>query len=470
MLLLALPASAKVRLGVVVSVDQMRADYLDRVFARLREEGAVFTNARHTHLPTETGPGHAAISSGRLPRTHGIVGNDWYDRVLGRDTYCLEDSVYGLGPDHMQGPTLADGLKAVSPRSRVFAVSSKDRSAITLGGRKADLALWFDRKKGEFVTSAYYRRPAWLDRFNERLRESGRLAPKDGKVPSADMATPVLDQVTRELVSELVAREKPGRGPEPDLLLVSFSGTDTVGHSHGISGEAMRAQLESLDKEFSILLAQLEKTAGGSLVLALSSDHGAVPEPEGEAGKALGIRRFDWVDFGKRLEGALQQRWPSESRRIVSNQVPHLYLDPAFVAKAGLAEAARTLAALDGVHRVYVPGDVLAGRHDADPLAATLKLSIRPDRSGDLFLVLKQDVLLHDKVPGTSHGSPWDYDARVPLVFWGRGVKPGRHDVPAAVVDLAPTLARLIGFDYPAGDGGAVRGEALAPAALAEAR
>lgn len=446
----------------MVSVDQMRADYLDRAFARLRGEGAVFTQARHTHVPTETAPGHAAISSGRLPRTHGIVANDWYDRVLGRDTYCLEDPVFGLGPDHMQGPTLADGLKAVSPRSRVFAVSSKDRSAITMGGRKADVALWFDRNKGEFTTSAYYRRPAWLDRFNERLKESGRLALRDGKVPSAALATPVLDQVTRELVSELLSREKPGRGPVPDLLMVSFSGTDTVGHSHGISGEPMRAQLESLDKEFSILLAQLEKASGGELVLALSADHGAVPEPEGEAGKALGIRRYDWRGYGQALEAALQKRWPSEKRRILSNQIPHLYFDPAFAASAGLGELAKVLAAQEGVHRVYAPADVLAGKHDADPLAAALKLSIRPDRSGDLLLILKPDVLLHDKVPGTSHGSPWDYDARVPLVFWGKGVKAGRYDVPAAVVDLAPTMARLVGFDYPAGDGGALRAEALA--------
>jgi predicted AlkP superfamily pyrophosphatase or phosphodiesterase len=451
----------------------MRPEYLDRMFARLREEGAVFTQARHTHVPTETAPGHAAISSGRLPRTHGIVGNDWYDRVLGRDTYCMEDALFGLSPEHMQGPTLADALKALSPESRVFSVSSKDRSAITLGGRKGDVVLWFDRMKGEFVTSSYYARPAWLGRFNEKLKKSGRLALKDGRVPSAALATPVVDQATRELVSELIEREKPGRGRALDLLMVSFSGTDTVGHTHGISGEPMRAQLESLDKEFSILLAQLEKASGGELVLALSADHGAVPEPEGEAGKALGIQRYDWRGYGQALEAALQKKWPSEKRRILSNQLPHLYFDPAFAASAGLGELAKALAAQEGVHRVYDPAAVLAGKHDADPLAQRLKHSIRPDRSGDLLVILKEDVLLHDKVPGTSHGSPWDYDARVPLVFWGKGVKAGRYDAPAAVVDLAPTLARLLGFDYPAGDGGALRMEALAQppaAAPAEAR
>lgn len=462
LLLLAARAGAEVKLGVVVAVDQMRADYLGRVFSRLREEGAVFTRARHTHVPTETAPGHAAISTGRLPATHGIVGNDWYDRRLGRDTYCMEDEPYGIGPAHLLGPTLADGLKAFSPRSRVFAVSSKDRAAITLGGRKADYALWFERKTGAFTTSPYYARPAWLDAFNARLARSGRLAPRDGKVPAAQMASPVIDQVTRELVSELLAREKVGRGAATDLLLVSFSGTDTVGHAYGLSGPEMRAQLDSLDREFATLLSELEKASGGSLALALSADHGAVPEPEGEAGRKLGMERYDWAAFGRTLEEALQKRWPSGSRLIVSNQLPHLYFDAAFARKAGLAEIARTLAALPGVHKVYDPASVLAGAHDADPLAAALKRSIFPGRSGDLLMILKPQVLLHDRVPGTSHGSPWEEDAAVPLAFWGRGVKPGRVDAPAAVVDLAPTMAKLLGFDYPPGDGGAVRAEALA--------
>lgn len=448
---------------MVIVVDQMRPEYLDRVFARPREEGAVFTRARHTHLPTETAPGHAAISTGRLPDVHGIVGNDWYDRVAGRDAYCVGDAVFGIGPEHLGGPTLADALKAADPEARVFALSSKDRSAVLLGGRKADLALWFDRKKGEFTTSGYYRRPEWLDAFNEGLRKSGRLALRDGKVAPAVLASPALDVVTRELASELVRREKVGRGRSTDLLLVSFSGTDTVGHTYGIQSPEMDAQLASLDKEFALLTGELEKASNGDFVLALSADHGAAPEPERPLGKSLGIRRIDWAAFGRALEAELQKKWPAPGKKwIVSYQVPHLYMDRALLAARGPRAVARILEAVAGAHKVYVPSEVLAGRHDADPLASVLKRSIRADRTGDLFLITKEDVLLHDKIPGTSHGSPWEYDAAVPLVFWGRGVRPGRVDAPAAVIDLAPTMARLLGFDYPAAEGGAVRRETLA--------
>lgn len=448
----------------------MRADYLERVFARLREEGAVFTKARHTHLPTETAPGHAAISTGRLPDVHGIVGNDWYDRARGKEVYCVADAPYGIGPSNLGGPTLADGLKAADPEARVFSLSSKDRSAVILGGRKADLALWFDRNKGEFTTSRYYRRPGWLDAFNARLKASGALAVKDGKVPSATMATPALDRATRELASELVRREKVGRGPSTDLLLVSFSGTDTVGHTHGIQSPEMDAQLASLDRELSTLLAELEKASRGELVLALSSDHGAVPEPERPLGKSLGVRRFDWYAFGKSLEAALQKRWPSPGRPwLVSIQVPHLYVDPALAAERGLGAVRDALAKVEGVSGVFVPAEVQAGLHDGQPLADALKRSIRGDRSGDLLLVVEENVLLHDKSPGTSHGSPWDHDAAVPLVFWGKGVRKARVDAPAAVIDLAPTMGRLLGFDYPAAEGGQVRVEALAEAP-AEAR
>ncbi|MDX6768388.1 MAG: alkaline phosphatase family protein [Elusimicrobiota bacterium] len=465
LVLLACPAAAKVRLGVVVSVDQMRPDYLERVFARLREEGAVFAKARHTHVPTETAPGHAAISTGRLPETHGIVGNDWYDRVAGKDAYCVADAVFGIGPEHLSGPTLADALKAGEPAARVFSVSSKDRSAVLLGGRKADLVLWFDRGLGEFTTSGYYRRPAWLDAFNAALKKSALLPLTDGKVPSSVMASPALDQATRRLVSELVVREKVGRGPGTDLLLVSFSGTDTVGHSHGIQSAMMDAQLESLDREFTGLLAELEAASGGDLVLALSADHGAVPEPEGPLGRGMGIRRLDWLAFGRSLEAALQKKWPAKDRRrIVSYQVPHIYLDQAFVDAKGLEPIARVLRKVDGVGAVLIPAAVAGGAHDGDAVAAVVARSIRADRSGDLFVITAPDVLLHDKVPGTSHGSPWDYDAAVPLVFWGKGVRRGRVEAPAAVIDLAPTMARLLGFDYPPAPGGAVRLEALAEA------
>lgn len=476
-LLLALAAlapsasAAAPRLGVVVVVDQMRPEYLDRSdradggFRRLRNEGAVFTQARHLHIPTETGPGHAAISTGRTPAVHGIVANDWYDRFSGSETYCVADAAYGIGPDHLRGPTLADGLKAADPKARVFSASGKDRAAVLLGGRRADLAIWFDRTKGEFTTSAYYRRPAWLDAFNARLKKTGLLPVKDGRVPKNLVASPAYDQALDLLVTELVTREKIGSGPR-DLLLVSYSGTDLVGHRYGIDAPEMDAQLKSLDGLLGGLLKRLEAASGNSLALAFSADHGAIPAPEDPSGKARGVKRLDWKEFDAALEGALQAEWPRAGKRwIADNQIPYLYLDRAAAEARGLEwhdfvkKAAKVLSSVAGVAGVY-PADARG-----TPFDEQFRRSYDPSRSGDLFVIMGENVLLHDQVPGTSHGTPWDYDARVPFVFWGRGVRAGRYDAPAATVDLAPTLGRLIGLDYPPGDGARIRTEALSDAA-----
>lgn len=462
------PAQAAVRLGVVVVVDQMRPEYLDRSdlpdggFRRLRREGAVFTRARHLHVPTETAPGHAAISTGRSPAVHGIVANDWFDRVSGSETYCMADAAYGLGPEHLRGPTLADALKAADTKSRVFAVAGKDRGSIILGGRKADVTLWFDRFNGEFTTSSYYRRPPWLAAFNAELKRKGLLPVKGKRVPKELIASPVYDQALDLLVAELVKRERVGRGAGTDLLLVSYSGTDLVGHTHGLEVPEMDAQLKSLDALTGRLLRLVDKASGGSVALALSSDHGAIPSPEDAAGKALGVRRVDWQRFGAELEKVLQEMRPLPGERwILSNQTPHLYLNMAAAGRLGLekrdflSRAAKALALVDGAGGVYVAGD------KGSPFDEAFRRSYDPSRSGDLFLIMAENVLLGDAPPGTSHGTPWEYDARVPLVFWGRGVAGGVFDAPAATVDVAPTLGRLLGLDYPPGEGAAVRFEAL---------
>lgn len=475
---LALPSAAagiaRPRLGVVAVVDQMRADYLERDasysggFKRLAREGAVFTAARHRHVPTETGPGHAAISTGRTPATHGIVANDWYDRALGAETYCVADAPYGIGPGHLSGPTLADALKSADPRARVFAVAGKDRAAVLLGGRRPDLALWLDRAKGVFTTSSYYSRPEWLDGFNAELRASGLLPLKDGKLAAETLAGPAVDEATARLVAELARREKLGRGASTDLLLVSFSATDTVGHRYGTEGPEMTAQLRALDGILGRMLDQWATASDGNMVLALSADHGAMRTPEDPSGKSKGMRRLDWDQFGAALEAALQSRWPSSGKSwILLNAAPHIYLNRALSEERGLdwlafrREAAALLAKVDGAARVLVTDDVPA-LPSADALKAVLLRSIRLDRAGDLLLITRENVFLHDQPTGTSHGSPWDDDARVPLVFWGRGVKAQRSDAAASPLDIAPTLGRLLGLAYAPADGGALRAEVAA--------
>ena len=478
--LAAAPAGAadepRPKLGVVVVVDQMRADYLERDpgfkggFKRLVREGAVFTEARHLHIPTETGPGHAAISTGRAPVTHGIIANEWFDRATGTDTYCVADVPYGIGPQHLDGPTLADALKAAQPAARVFSVSGKDRAAVLLGGRRPDVVLWLDRAKGVFTTSSYYRRPAWLDKFNAGLLESGLLPLKNGRVPAEVLASPAVDEATARLVRELMRRENVGHGPATDLLLVSFSATDTVGHRYGTEAPEMIAQLRALDATLGRLLGEWEKASGGSLVLALSADHGAIPSPEDPSGAALHVRRLDWDAFAASLEAVLQKRWPSPSEPwMLSVDVPHVYLNHALVLRRGFdwsdfrREAAKLVEGVPGVDRVVLNTEI-PSLPDSDPLSALLRRSMRPGRGGDLFVLIGENVLIHDQPTGTSHGTRWDYDAHVPLVFWGRGVSAGHFKAAASPMDIAPTLGRLLGLDYPAGDGGALRTEVGAEA------
>jgi predicted AlkP superfamily pyrophosphatase or phosphodiesterase len=249
--------------------------------------------------------------------------------------------------------------------------------------------------------------------------------------------------------------------------MVSYSGTDLVGHAHGLEAPMMDAQLKSLDGQLGRLLDRLGKASGGGLALALSSDHGAIPAPEDASGKARGVVRHDWLGFAKSLEDALQAKWPAPGRRwILSAQTPHL--DRALAAEKGCdwpdfkRRAAKVLAKVPGAHRALSAEDA-AALPSSDPLSAVLRRSYEPARGGDLWVLMAENALLHDQAPGTSHGTHWDYDARVPLLFWGRGVKAGAYGGPAATVDLAPTLARLLGLEYAPGEGAAVRTEALTP-------
>jgi predicted AlkP superfamily pyrophosphatase or phosphodiesterase len=284
-----------------------------------------------------------------------------------------------------------------------------------------------------------------------------------------------VDEATARLVEELMRREGVGRGPATDLLLVSFSATDTIGHRYGTEAPEMTAQLRALDATLGRLLGDWENASRRSLVLALTADHGAIPSPEDPSGRALRVLRLDKKTFDASLEEALQKRWPAPGERwVLSSDVPHLYLNRALAVRKNIdwlefrREAAKLLGAIPGVDRVVLNTEI-QDLPDSDPLAAVLRRSMRPGRGGDLWLLIGENVLLHDQPTGTSHGTRWDYDAHVPLVFWGRGVSAGRFAAAASPMDIAPTLGRLLGLDYPAADGGALRSEVALSTAAAGA-
>lgn len=465
-LCLALPAAAAPKLLVIVSVDQMRADYFDRYATQfssglktLFEQGAFWTEAHHTHIPTETGPGHSVILTGKYPGGTGIVGNGWWDRASSTDVYCVRDSVHGLGPENLLAYTLGDALKAKDPASRVVSLSMKDRAAILMGGKKADAAIWFDKKNGEFTSSSYYgAKPGWLAGFNAKLRARGVKAKKF-------LATPEADRVLLELVEEAALEYQVGVDTHTDILAVSFSATDYIGHEYGPDSPEMKKQLMQLDNTLGELIGFLTVQLGkDNFDLVLTADHAVIPVPEQAAGKKMGGRRVLKSKLEDEFEKILQALHPAPGKKWLMKSLkpdvyflPNIYLNRALAEREKLdwpsllKEAAKAFREVDGVAQIYVPGEWDA----RDRYAEVHRRSYNPLRSGDLIMLPKEGVLADDG-DLTGHGSPYRYDTNVPLVFFGVDFKTGLFAEFTRVTDLAPTCARLLGVDFPPTDGSRV--------------
>lgn len=486
---LAAPAAGAPRLVVVVSVDQMRADYLDRFagkftggFKTLYEGGAVLTSARHDHVPTETAPGHAAILTGRHPDRHGIVGNEWRDRAAGKEVYCVSDEVHGKGPQNLEAYTVGDALKSKSPKSLVVSLSLKDRAAILLGGHKADAAVWWDKSKGEFVTSSYYARPAWLDDFNAKLKAPGGVLAGAPTTYFAKLQeTPKADRLLLDLVERALLEYPLGEDDAPDILAIGFSGTDYVGHAFGPDSKQMTQQLMALDGELGELLKVLTtQVPKDKLAVALTADHAVMPLPESDWGKQAKARRILDSDLGAQAEKILQTLKPAPGQKWVEGlSMPNLFLNKDLARAQGLdwpmylRQAAKALSGLDGLAFAYVAAETRdsplssapLGKEDPRPveqrLAGAFERSYFPGRSGDIFLLPKENVLIAFDKTSATHGTPYDYDSRVPMIFWGGDIKTGLFASPARVTDFAPTLGALLDMEFPPAKGSRVWKEVL---------
>ncbi len=348
-------AKMKQKLVVVVVVDQMRADFLNRYaglftdgFARLLKEGKLYTNAHQDHALTVTAAGHASISTGMFPSHHGIVSNDWYERTEKRKVYCSDDTsanvlgypdMAGRSPARMLKSALGDWLKAASPQSKVFAISRKDRPAIMMGGKHPDGVYWYNSRNGAFVTSEYYAKsyPAWVDSFNalklaDRYLEKGwtKLAdeeayfvsredefmaefdglhttfphgfPSEAGKPnrayySALTTSPFTDELVFEFARAAVTNEGLGRDGYPDLLFVGCSAADAIGHAFGPLSQEAQDHYMRLDKYLGDFMRFLDETVGErNYVLVLTGDHGGLPLPEDLKRRGFDAKRVSFRD------------------------------------------------------------------------------------------------------------------------------------------------------------------------------
>ena len=506
-----LPPSHDVRLVLLVAVDQFRYDYLTRFrgeytdgIKRLLSDGAVFTNANLEHYPTVTAIGHATMLTGATPAVSGIIGNDWFDRQTAAIvTSVSDDTVKPLGaetgsaasPRRLLVSTVGDELKMASPRSgisadasRVFGVSLKDRSAILPVGRGADAAYWWDTQSGRFVTSTYYfaDTPEWVRTFNDRKLADTHAAEswtslalpsnplrqlpneRGAALYDAVYGSPFGNELLLSFADELLNRERLGQRSATDLLSVSFSSNDSVGHTYGPDSPQVRDIAVRTDRAIGQLLARVDKLVGlEHTLVAFTSDHGVAPVPEWLQERAHTGGRITTGELFDPIQKALTAQFGG-GQWLMTTAGSSPYLNYAMIEQRQLdvsavrRVAAEAAAKVPHVARVYTRDQLLRGEVPNDRIGSRVLRGFNAQRSGDLEIILEPYWIR--QAQGTTHGTPYNYDAHIPLVLMGRRIKPGEYADAVALNDLAPTLATLTGVEIPAGSSGRVLTEALRPA------
>ncbi|HEX7177059.1 MAG TPA: alkaline phosphatase family protein [Pyrinomonadaceae bacterium] len=504
---------------------------------RLLRGGASWTQANYDHVPTETAPGHATMMTGTWPSENGIIGNDWFEREpegdKGRRVNNVEDEkakLFGGGaseraasPRRLLASTLGDEMRLASAgRSKVVGVSLKDRSAILPAGRHANAAYWYSPETGRMVTTDYYmaQPPAWVARFNqtppadkyvgaawERLltdasvytRRAGPDDPEwewkpagaerdssvfphklaagapDRKFYDALQSTPFANEITLDFAKEAIVNEALGADDDTDVLTVSFSANDYVGHRFGpYSQEAMDMALR-VDKQIESLLDFVERRVGlARTLVAFTADHGVAPVPEHAATLNLPGRRVKQDDVRAKVKEAFRARFgrPTDRDRGDDYLLEYtakngqLYLNLAALRRDGVSrEEAERVAGeaalqLPGVARYFTRTQLTGGGiSPADAVARRVLHGYNARRGGDVVIVMEPYILVVTYT--ADHYSPYSYDTHVPLIIMGAGLAPGSYRQPATPADIAPTLAALLRLLPPSSATGRVLEEAI---------
>lgn len=513
------PASARApRLVVWLTIDQFRGDYYQRYhehfvsggLRRLFEQGMWYQNAHFSHAITETAPGHATLFTGAAPDRHGIVANSWLED--GAEVASVADSEFDLvGPGvdpavHAEGrsprrllmPTVADALdQATTHAAGIFSVSAKDRGAILPGGQ-AGKAFWLGARG--FVSSRFYGSevPTWLVRHHESFPPQSYLSDgwslalpeqsylnAEAQSPHAFVAfgkgfphrvapternaqalrnTPFADSAVLHLARTIVQHQHLGNDSVVDLLALSLSSTDYIGHAYGPESRETEDQIVRLDRElhefFQFLDEQVDEDA---LLLVLSSDHGGCESPSYLSQSGVVSGRLTEHDVIGLVRAGLQERYQKQDylKDVVS---PYVYLNHAAIERDGVpfSEVAQAMSRLleespwirSALLRPKPAGSASSSAEQASPSTGLLRdqvaLSFYPGRSGDIYVVPAQRVhFVQEQGLAATHGSPWEYDTHVPIVLSGLGIRAGVHARRVDVRSLAPTVARLMRIPAP---------------------
>ena len=499
------PPAPPPRLLIVISVDQLSSDLFDAYrphftggLARLAR-GAAFRNGYQAHGSAETCPGHSTILTGRHPASTGIIANGWIDQGIARadkQVNCAEDETvagstsrsYTVSPAHLKVATLAEFLKRASPASKVVAVAGKDRSAVMTTGRGADQRWYWGSRS--FVTDLKGRpEPASVTAANQAVAAM-IAAPQPGLLPPppcaarakpiqagdlvvgagrfervagdarAFRASPAFDGATLALAAALLQEQQLGRDSVPDLLTIGLAGTDIIGHAVGTGGQEMCLQLLSLDRDLGDFF-QLLDGSGLDYAVALTADHGAMDLPErlreqGVPQAARAEKALEAEEMGKAIGARLGLTGPV----LLGETSGDMWIDRGL----GTADRSRVLAAAVEAYRNHrqVEAVFMAEEMRRTPIPTgapdqwTLKERVRASfdlaRSGDFIVVLKQfvsPIVRPSSGYVAGHGTPWDHDRRVPILFWRAGMPAVANDRAVATVDILPTLTAMLGLAPP---------------------
>jgi len=508
------------KLTVVISVDQMRYDFLERFepyfqkgFKRLLEDGAVFTKAHHEHSHNGTAPGHATIATGCYPVHHGIIENDFFNPRTGDIEYSVEDTAVqiigvphrgklkGMSPAKLLKPTIGDRLKEKSPKSKVYGIAFKDRSSILLAGKKADAAFWYDNISRRFVSSDWYGKsyPDWAKKYvgtevmkteietgwHKKLpdeaysvsreddfeRESGQFIPAfphtrermGARIPAAWRDnlmlwnTPFGDGFTIEFAKTLIEKEALGADSYPDLLFISCSTADAIGHHFGPYSQETQDYYLRLDDYLGSLFDFLDQKIGKDhYTVALSADHGSARMPEDMARTGLDAKRISTTQFEAdmdSIESQLQKELELTQPLFYFYSPQGLSLNYAEIREKRMKEVtirrkvAEALKSIDYIVETYTAEELQKSARPKKSYQSWFQRSYHPDRGNEIKMLFKKFYLVSYKENGTTHGTPYEYDSNVPIILMGNPFPAGKYSQSVATVDIAPTLLKTIGIN-----------------------
>lgn len=488
------------KLVLLVAADQFRGDYLFRFRAdyksglkRLLDEGAVFTNGYYDHAPTVTAIGHSVMLTGAMPSASGIVGNEWYDRASGKQVTNVSDPAVqtlgnplreGASPHRLLVSTIGDELKMRgTTRTKVIGVSIKDRGAILPAGRMADGAFWYDTATGNFVSSTWYGQalPAWAQKFNDS-RVIDQFAGKTWKpawggepfltLPAAGKAlwskigsTSYGNDMVGLFAEAALEGENLGRNGGTDVLTVSFSSNDSIGHDKGPDSPEVRDVSIRTDVVLGRLLDLVDKRIGLKNVLVIfTADHGVAPLPELSQQRRMPGGRLSSNEVRATVDAALSAKFGQE-KWVVGLSGPGPYLDHALIARKGLSldevqnVAAQAVRDMPHIARVYTRGELRRGLSSDDMATRRINNGFFYQRASDIAIIAEPYWMFSSS--GTTHGTPWNYDAHVPMAFLGPWMKRGHYAQRVIVNDIAATVATIVGVPLPSGCSGRPLTEAL---------